>query len=95
MNAFRERLFKAKDVDKEKEAPDDEEAKEENVNTIKADSFKAILTHKLEVDDEIKQKVIDANVADNERYGKKFIQLFCLFDLSLVYQTFKILFRYI
>ena len=95
MNAFRERLFKAKDVDKEKEAPDDEEAKEENVNTTKADSFKAILTHKLEVDDEIKQKVIDANVADNERYGKKFILLFCSFDVSLVYTICIILFRYI
>ena len=73
LNAFRERLFKAKDVDKEKEASTDEEAKdkkEENVDSDKTDSLKAILTHKLEVDDEIKQKVIDANVADNERYGK-------------------------
>lgn len=28
----------------------------------------SIWTHKLQIDDEIKQKVIDANVADNDRW---------------------------
>lgn len=40
-----------------------------DINAASAsDSFSAILTHKLELTEEIKMKVIDANVADMERY---------------------------
>jgi peptidyl-prolyl cis-trans isomerase SDCCAG10 len=70
LSAFRERLFKAKKVDKNdsedeehSQKAENDEAKEENQSDV------ALFTHRLEVDDEIKQKVIDANVADNDRYA--------------------------
>jgi peptidyl-prolyl cis-trans isomerase SDCCAG10 len=65
LNSFRERLFTAKQ-------------QAENVETVEAetetaeknpDSLYSILTHKLEVDEEIQQKVKDANILDNERYS--------------------------
>ncbi len=70
LNSFRERLFKAKhsnlndEEDNENSNGSQNKVGEEEVKPI-ADS---ILTHKLELTDEIKQKVIDANVADHERY---------------------------
>ena len=32
------------------------------------DDFNIILTHKFDLDEEIKQKVIDANIKDSDRY---------------------------
>jgi peptidyl-prolyl cis-trans isomerase SDCCAG10 len=74
LNSFRNRLFKAKNstFGDENEQEDTESKKEpieeEEESGGDSDFFKSLLTHKLEVDDEIKQKVIDANVADHERY---------------------------
>lgn len=56
LNAFKERLFKAKETTHNEETQDEKAG------------FQEILTHRLDVDDEIKTKVIDANIADNERY---------------------------
>ncbi len=56
--SFKSRLFKAKEETPSTEAKHANEAPE----------TASIWTHKLQVDDEIKQKVIDANVADNERW---------------------------
>lgn len=42
-----------------------EDVKENEGEEVESGS---IWTHKLEIDDEIKQKVIDANVADNDRW---------------------------
>ena len=70
LTAFRERLFKAKKV--EKNDSDDEEhpgKADKDEHQDEAQSDVALYTHRLEVDDEIKQKAIDANVADNDRYA--------------------------
>jgi peptidyl-prolyl cis-trans isomerase SDCCAG10 len=67
LTAFRERLFKAKTCN-----DSGEEKNDENENDIGREPIEkqeeSIFTHRLEIDEEIKQKVIDANVADNERY---------------------------
>lgn len=39
-----------------------------DVIVMSSGSLTSLLTHKLDIDDEIRTKVIDANVADNERY---------------------------
>lgn len=58
LNSFRERLFNAKsNVDEEKEA---------EPNT--SNDLDRILAHKLDVDEDIHQKVIDANVQELDRY---------------------------
>ena len=53
---------------------DDDDDKNENyiasdAQTDKLDNEEeSILTHKLELDEEVKKKVIDANIADHDRY---------------------------
>ncbi|CAF0976799.1 unnamed protein product [Brachionus calyciflorus] len=64
LNAFKERLFKAKETSKDSGKEESEKIENETETT----GLSSILTHRLDVDDEIKRKVIDANVADNERY---------------------------
>ena len=79
LQAFRERLFKAKEESAPPAATDDTDTdtdkKEAEAEEQKAtageesgDPLKSILTHRLELDEEIRQKVIDANIADNDRY---------------------------
>lgn len=70
LNAFRDRLFKAKTVENQNEDNENgDEKKIDSKETVSEDaSLKSILTHRLEIDEEIHQKVIDANIADNERY---------------------------
>lgn len=58
LKAFKERMFKAK------ESTNNNEKEEIEVEA----SLETILTHRLDIDEEIKKKVIDANVADHERY---------------------------
>jgi peptidyl-prolyl cis-trans isomerase SDCCAG10 len=64
LESFRERLFNAKNK------VDENADKVESVEVVSkpTDEFDVILTHKLEIDEEIKQKVIDANIRDNDRY---------------------------
>ncbi len=59
LNSFRQRLFNAKEkqVDNTKEGAEEGESGSES-----------LWTHRLELSEEIKQKVIDANVADNDRW---------------------------
>ena len=69
LNSFRDRLFKAKKLEKpddEDENPSDHEKSIENEE--KLPGLKSILTHRLEIEEEIKNKVIDANIADHERF---------------------------
>jgi peptidyl-prolyl cis-trans isomerase SDCCAG10 len=47
------------------EKTESEKAEDENSNL---NSF-SFFTHRLEISDEIKQKVLDANVADNDRWN--------------------------
>ena len=61
LEAFKERLFNAKN-----KAPEDEE-KESTEEKTKTELEK-ILTHKLDLDEDIRQKVIDANIKDADRY---------------------------
>lgn len=77
LNAFRDRLFKAKTSEAKKneevesntgEETETEKSVETSAGVEPADSFSSLLTHKLEIDEEIRMKVIDANIADNERY---------------------------
>jgi peptidyl-prolyl cis-trans isomerase SDCCAG10 len=68
LNAFRERLFKAKKVEKS-ESDDEERTEKVEHDATKDQSDVSLYTHRLEVDEEIRQKVIDANVADNDRYA--------------------------
>lgn len=39
-----------------------------DVIVMSSGSLTSLLTHKLDIDDEVRTKVIDANVADHERY---------------------------
>jgi peptidyl-prolyl cis-trans isomerase SDCCAG10 len=65
MNAFRERLHQAKNEETVEEAEEEEKKqKEEKTNS----ELKSILTHFLDIDEELKAKVIDANVAENDRF---------------------------
>lgn len=64
LESFRERLFNAKN----KQPEESTEAAEVVVETKSHNEFETILTHKLDLDEEIKQKVIDANVRDADRY---------------------------
>lgn len=74
LNSFRERLFKAKQS--EPTDSDEKSSKEAEAATSSSaaasvepsGSFTSLLTHKLDIDEEIRMKVIDANVADHERY---------------------------
>ena len=80
LNAFRNKLFKAKETElshdnqeaaKTSSTEDTETKKDTNEaasGAVASASFESLLTHKLDIDDEIRMKVIDANVADNERY---------------------------
>ena len=68
LNAFRERLFKAKTSNDSGEEKTDENENEKSKTETDDKQEESIFNHRLEVDEEIKQKVIDANVADNERY---------------------------
>jgi hypothetical protein len=74
LQAFRERLFKAKKEDGLDEgsntgATNDDDAEEQNKNeTTQEKTKESIWTHKLEIEEDIKQKVIDANIADHDRY---------------------------
>lgn len=67
LKAFKERMFKAKyeniDPDTEKSEIEKECSKVQEI-----EQTETILTHRLDVDEEIKRKVIDANIADHERY---------------------------
>lgn len=71
MNSFRDRLFKAKKTTEfdsdETKATEEEDFPPKTDDDIE-NSEESIWTHRLEVEDEIKQKVIDANVADNDRW---------------------------
>jgi peptidyl-prolyl cis-trans isomerase SDCCAG10 len=66
-NSFRNKLFKAKQTEDTEEETSvvKQKANDEQEDTDMLTSF---FTHKLEADEEVKQKVIDANVADHERY---------------------------
>ncbi len=70
LKAFRERLFKAKKGDQNEDENDEEATsnKSENEEEKGQEKESSIWTHKLELEEDIKQKVIDANVADHERY---------------------------
>lgn len=84
LNAFRNRLFKAKQAEttstsgeetastqgekKESETATSNNSAKSSAEEYSISSFTSILTHKLDIDDEIRMKVIDANVADHERY---------------------------
>lgn len=63
LKAFKERMFKAKQENKDSESEDSNTEKQSEKVEVET-----ILTHRLDVDEEIKRKVIDANIADNERY---------------------------
>lgn len=71
LKSFRQKLFKAKS---DKECTGDTEADKTKESTEKNDDEEiptdsgSLWTHKLEISEEIKQKVIDANVADNDRW---------------------------
>jgi hypothetical protein len=66
LNSFRERLFNAKQsVDRAQPAADEAPNPSEN------DSLNSILTHKLELDEEVQQKVIDEITSDFFRFRKK------------------------
>jgi peptidyl-prolyl cis-trans isomerase SDCCAG10 len=66
LNAFRERLFKAKKVDEDDGEISAKKGEEEKVEQVA--ETKSIWTHKLEIEEEIKQKVIDANIAEHDRF---------------------------
>ena len=69
LQAFRQRLFKAKKVDDTEDAATaTDEAKQPQQQGESDEAKESIWTHKLEIEEEIKQKVIDANIADHERY---------------------------
>lgn len=71
LNAFKERLFKAKKLETNDEEEEDEPSapvEETKPAVVSSDSIDAILTHRLEMDEEIRRKVIDANIADHDRY---------------------------
>lgn len=71
LNSFRERLFNAKQKTEETETEEVDEKPVEATSTSNItvrDDLEAILTHKFDLDEEIKQKVIDANIRDNDRY---------------------------
>lgn len=77
MNSFRAKLFQAKKNEEETENTesneDKNENKEEQTEKDEENSLEknpnSLWTHRLEVDDDIKQKVVDANVADNDRWA--------------------------
>jgi peptidyl-prolyl cis-trans isomerase SDCCAG10 len=64
--AFRDRLFKAKEQSSNDQDPSEQLDKSLSEQTV--DPLDSILKHRLELTEEIKQKVIDANLADNDRY---------------------------
>lgn len=71
LNSFRERLFKAKQsepTDSDEKSSKEGEAATSAASVEPSGSFTSLLTHKLDIDEEIRMKVIDANVADHERY---------------------------
>ena len=67
LNAFKERLFKAKKLETSEDEATDPETKPLSA-PAEASSLDSILTHRLEMDEEIRRKVIDANIADHDRY---------------------------
>jgi peptidyl-prolyl cis-trans isomerase SDCCAG10 len=62
LEAFKERLFNAKNK------PEEDEEVDKISNDQTKTELETILTHKLDVDEEIKQKVIDANIKEADRY---------------------------
>lgn len=73
LNSFRERLFNAKNKFQDDEQDEDSEKKEEKKPEEKQvdkpmSDLDRVLAHKLDVDEEIRKKVIDANIADNDRF---------------------------
>ncbi|RNA39462.1 peptidyl-prolyl cis-trans isomerase CWC27 -like protein [Brachionus plicatilis] len=67
LKAFKERMFKAKQENKDSEN-EELNGEESGYKEPEKAEVETILTHRLDVDEEIKRKVIDANIADHERY---------------------------
>ncbi len=63
LDSFKKKLFHAKE-DKEKRT----DTTDQSAEISEVADANSLWTHKLELTEEIKQKVIDANVADNERW---------------------------